>query len=159
MFPWGGHWPESCCICLAEGLLTFSGCKRAVCPLQQAQLLLTTFPSAALRQCRCFVKEWGRYLLGFGRLGFKGPAAACTVAALGFHAEGKRWTPNSLAWMYECSLQPCAEILFPVRCCLTPLSDGVSSWKTLSWNWQKLWSVWSWGVLRQHSDLFSSLCI
>lgn len=65
--------------------------------------------------------------LGFRTIGFHWAAAA----VLGFHTEGKWWTPNSLAWTSESSLWACAEILFPVRCRFTPLSDGVFSWKTV----------------------------
>lgn len=98
-------------------------------------------------------KGAGQVPLGFWPIGFQGPAA-CSTAALGFHAEGKWWTANSLAWMYESSLRPCGKILFPVRCCFTPLSDGVFSCRTVAdmaeaaetvvWRWvgAVVWFLW-----------------
>lgn len=133
MFPWGGRWPQSCCIRLAEGLLAFSECKRGVCLFVWTQLLLTSFPPVARwveGQVGTFW-DWSDWVSG---------ARASSVAALGFHAEGEQWTANSLAWMFESSPWLCAKILFPVRCFLTSLSDGVFSWKTVA-EAQKLRSV------------------
>lgn len=62
--------------------------------------------------------------------------------------------------MYDSSLQTCTEILFPVRCCLTPLSDGSISWKTVA-DADRCNRIYDKGenevVLWQHCDMFSSV--
>lgn len=66
----------------------------------------------------------GTFSRGFGRSGFRARLVS------GSHAEEKRPTANPLALMYESRLRARGEILFLVRCCLTPMSDRVFSWKT-----------------------------
>ncbi len=144
MFPWGGHWPESCCICLAEGLLTFLDVKEQFVHSSKHNCCWQHFHPQPCDRSVC--KGASRYLLGFGRLGFRGQQHTVRWRWVSMQ-RGKRWTPNSLAWMYESSLRPCVEILFPVRCCLTPpewwglfLEDSSRRWQKQ----QKLWQVWRW---------------
>lgn len=136
MLPWGGHWPESRCICLAEGLLTFSGYKRTVCLWQRAQLLPTTFPLAAPATGAPFVKERAGTFWDLGD--WVSGASSVQPSGIGFPWGGE--TVNAKFTGMNVREQPPSMCRYIVPC---QVSSYTSKWWSLFLEDSRR-QVWSW---------------
>lgn len=113
------------CVSLARGPLTFLyTLKEQFVNGGEHNCGWQVFQGPCVATAALFVRRWsGTFLRRFGRSGFR------LRLVSGSHAEGKRPMANPLELMYENRPRTHGEILFLVRCCLTPMSDRVFSWK------------------------------
>lgn len=132
MFPWGSHWSESCCICHAD-ILTFSGCKRAVCLYQQV-----FHPQLCDRGVVC--KGAGRYLWILGD--WVSGASSIQYSGVGFPCSREAVNANFTGiYVWE---QPVNMYWDIVSC---QVLSYTSEWWGLfqedsSRHWQKLQNLW-----------------
>lgn len=74
-----------------------------------------------------------RYRWGFGVSHFRGRYCTEAFCFPVLRVEGGRKDERHICWHGNVALGlPCAGILFPVKSCVTPLSDGAYSWKTVA---------------------------
>lgn len=71
MFPWGGHWPVSCCICMAESPLTFIKEQLSVAA---STIAADRFSIRGVAAAASPVME-REALFGFCVIGFQGPCS------------------------------------------------------------------------------------